>query len=124
MGSDARLTREATAAEISEAGLDQQRGWWADADSVRPTNTHRMGSKLWLLSRAKLNLATRRRAATYAREALQWLIDRGIASTVGVTATSPRPGWLALEVSIERPSALLPRYTKLWEVNLHAAAAP
>lgn len=83
MGSDARLTREATAAEISEAGLDQQRGWWADADSVRPTNTHRMGSKLWLLSRAKLNLATRRRAATYAREALQWLIDRGIASTVG-----------------------------------------
>ena len=107
---------EATPAEIAAAGLNQQRGWWADADSVRPADTHRLGSKLWLLSREKLNLATRRRAETYPRESPQWLIDRGMASAVTVKAASPRPGWLALEVSIERASSLLPRYSKLWEV--------
>lgn len=109
---------EATPQEIAQAGLQQQRGWWADADSVRPSGMARRGSKLWLLSRGKLNQAARNRARDYARESLQWLVDRGIAASVDVVVTSPRAGWLAFSITITRPNAVLPPFTRLWELKL------
>ncbi len=44
------------------------------------------GSRLYLLRRAKLTLATIRMAEDYCKEALQWLLDSGKASAVAVTA--------------------------------------
>lgn len=112
--------REATREEIEAAGLDQQRGWWADADSVRPTTAERMGCKLWLLLREKTTLATLRRAEGYALDGLLWLQRQGIADKITVTASRPRPGWLGLEVTISRPNKLLPPFRRLWELEHHA----
>lgn len=112
--------REATAEEIASAGLDQQRGWWADSESVRPDGAVVYGSKLWLLAREKTTLATLRRAEGYALDALLWLRDRGIASKITVTASRPRLGWLALEVVITRPNKLLPPFKRIWEIESHA----
>jgi phage gp46-like protein len=99
---------EATPQEIAGAGLDEQRGWWADADSVRPAGVGRMGSKLWLLSREKTTLAT------------LWLKQAGIAESISVLASRPRPGWLGFEISIVRPNKLLPKFERFWEMPSNA----
>lgn len=80
-----------------QAGGDR-RGWWADALLERP-----IGSRLWLLSREKQMPEVMRRAEDYAREALAWLISDGLAALVGVTASAPQPGVLALALAIRRP---------------------
>jgi len=112
--------REATEEEIALAGLTQQRGWWADADSLRDPGRPRLGSKLWLLSRGKTTLETLRRAEKYAAESLRWLVDQGIAAKVAVLATRPGSGIVSLDVTIIRPNKLLPPYKRLWEMRTDA----
>lgn len=72
-------------------GSGDRRGWWAD-----PT----LGSRLWLLARAKQTPDTLARARAYAIEALQWLIDDGVGTAVDVTAEWAWPGVLGLRVAI------------------------
>jgi phage gp46-like protein len=72
-------------------GTDDRRGWWADAFSDKA-----IGSRLWLLDRAKRTEETRRRAETYAREALAWLVEDGIAARVDVTAEWAGPTFLTI----------------------------
>ncbi|MFL1501160.1 phage GP46 family protein [Pseudomonas sp. O64] len=52
---------------------DERYGWWGD--SYPSIADDRIGSRLWLLRRVKLNADTRRDAEFYAREALMWLIE-------------------------------------------------
>lgn len=72
-----------------------RRGWAGDAleDKI-------IGSRLWLLSRAKQTEETRRAAIEYAQEALQWLIDDKIATDIGITAEWHGQGRLDLKISI------------------------
>lgn len=63
---------------------DLRQGWWGDA--FPPVANDRIGSRLWLLSRAKLLPETAAKAREYAREALQWLVDDGVAARVDVEA--------------------------------------
>ena len=112
---------EATADEIATAGLDQQEGWWAEADSLREQGRPRMGSKLWLLKREKTIAATLRRGEGYVRDALRWLIDQKIAADIGVRMTLLRPGGVVgLEVTITRPQKVLPPFKHLWEFQSDA----
>ncbi|MDR1276376.1 MAG: phage GP46 family protein [Candidatus Accumulibacter sp.] len=89
---------------LPDAGASK-RGWWGDALSGR-----RIGSKLWLLSREKELNAVLARAEEYAREALAWMIDDGIASAVEVSAENPRSGWLGIEVRAEKASTAPEKY--------------
>jgi len=64
----------------------------------------RFGSRLWLLGRAKNTPQTLTDAETYAREALQWLIDDAVVERFDVSAefmTSPRG--LLLTGTVYRP---------------------
>lgn len=106
---------EATPEEIATAGLEMQRGWWAEADSLRDPDRPRLGSKLWLLSRGKTTVETLRRAEVYALQALLWLKSAGIAASITVRATRPRIGIIALEITIVRPNTLLPAFRRFWE---------
>ena len=94
-------------------GLDR-RGWWGDGEADEGP----MGSRLWLLSREKTTPETRRRAETYAREALQWLVDDGAADSVRVVAAyAPGvPTRLDIEVTIIRGGApvLNERFADFW----------
>src|SRR4051812_44105846 len=56
--------------------LNPRRGWWGDALDAQG---QRCGSRLWLLVRAKQTILTRRRAELYAREALAWASETGLA---------------------------------------------
>jgi phage gp46-like protein len=82
-------------------GDTDRRGWWADATPV--VEGDRIGSRLWLLEREVATQAVVDRAVTYAREALQWLLDDKVASSLEVSAEIPRRGMIGLAVKIYRP---------------------
>lgn len=108
--------RLAEVGDVIPDGSDDRRGWWAD--SVAPLAPgHLIGSRLWLLHREKELASVLVRAQTYAEEALAWLLTSGAASAVTVTATNPRPGWLALDVSITRPTGGTYSYQWEWMTN-------
>lgn len=64
-------------------GTDRM-GWWGDTYAATPGD--RIGSRLWLLARAKITRHTPRQAKEYAEEALAWLITDRVASQVVVMA--------------------------------------
>lgn len=95
------------------------RGWWADALLSMQGDEQGVGSKLWLLRRQKQLEAVLVRAEVYARSALQWLIDEGLAGAVDVAAENPAQGVLGLRVSITRTSpSVVQRVTEVWQVNI------
>ena len=67
------------------------RGWWAD-----PT----IGSKLWLLARAKRTPQNLRLAIAYIRQALGWLTTDGVASAVDVAAEWQAGGRLSGQIVV------------------------
>jgi phage gp46-like protein len=100
--------RRAPSDAVPPDGSGDRRGWWGDlpfdAPDAPPAGDQ-IGSLLWLLSREKQIPETARRAEGYAREALQWMIDDGVASAVDALATFPRLGWMQLLVTIWRGDA-------------------
>lgn len=78
------------------------RGFWAD--HVSEIQGDKYGSRLWLLAREKQTEEIRERAEEYAKEALDWLIEDGVAKSVAVSAAWVGQGRLGLEITIERPS--------------------
>lgn len=106
--------RRALAEDVLPDDGTDRRGWWCDAYSGRL-----QGSRLWLLSREKDLDRVLRRAEEYASEALDWLIEDGIAKAVDVEAIHLRRGVLQLIVGIERPTgaAVVRRYDYVWGLN-------
>lgn len=98
-------------------GGDDPRGWWGD--SLSEIEGDQFGSRLWLLSREKQTRETLLRAKQYAAEALDWLIEDGIASIVRVDASflEHALGWMLLSIEIERPdrSRFAFRFDYLWQ---------
>lgn len=92
-----------------------RRGWWGDA--YADVDGDRIGSRLWLLAREKLSQQTLTKAAGYAREALQWLVDDGVASAVNVQAELQPPERLALQVQIVRSAqpVVIYRFEAFWK---------
>ena len=90
-------------------------GWWGD--SFPPVANDKIGSRLWLLARAKLTDSTAQQAQDYAEEALQWLIDDGVAARVDVSATRRGISTLALTCTVlNRSGAVMARlqFANLW----------
>lgn len=75
---------------------DQPFGWWGD--SFPTVANDRIGSRLHLLRRSKLTNATAAKAKDYARQALAWLEEDGVAARVDVTAV--RTGLQVLELDV------------------------
>lgn len=76
------------------------RGWWADG----LTNQDKWGSRLWELNRSKDIPETLRMAEDYAKSALSWLIEDGIASNVSIQAYSPKRTVLGLLIKFDNYS--------------------
>lgn len=106
--SDKRLAN----GEEPNDGTDDPRGWWGDigdADGIQ------IGSYLWLLWREKMLPPTINRAIEYARDALQWLIEDGIAQSVNVTGERAGLYQISLAAEIIRPTGQALRYAYLWD---------
>ena len=87
-------------------------GWWGDTFEV----DDKFGSRLWLLSRAKMTEQTALRAKEYAEEALQWLIDDGVAAEVIVTVERATADRLDMSVEITKPNDTTAslRFQNMW----------
>ncbi|VWC79184.1 tail protein [Burkholderia aenigmatica] len=102
--------REAKADDVIPDGSADRRGWWAD-DEVP------IGSRMWLLKRAKQTTQTAQRAYDYLAEALQWLIDDAVAGRVEITTQWVRRGVLGARIVVIKNGAVLldGLYVWAWE---------
>ncbi|WP_230598914.1 phage GP46 family protein [Xanthomonas albilineans] len=92
-------------------------GWWGDTYPVVAND--RIGSRLWLLARAKLTPSTVQRAQDYAEEALQWLIEDGVAARIAVRAERQGLSTLALQCTLfaaDGTTNALLRFDNLWSL--------
>lgn len=96
------------------AAVDQ-RGWWG---SAYLTPRRELGSRLWTLFRRGITASTPQRAATFARDALQWLLDDGVAADLASRAERWRHDGVLLTVDIQRPRKVASRWSRTWEVHL------
>lgn len=90
-----------------QASADR-RGWWGDA--YAEVSGDQIGSRLWLLRREKQTPQVLERARQYAAEALQWLVDDGVARAVDVTAEWLNAGAMGLVIEIARAGAPVARF--------------
>jgi phage gp46-like protein len=92
------------------AAEDDRRGWWAQP----------WGSKLWLLSREKWTEDVKTRAEYYARMALQWMIEDGVADRIETEARLMNMGTIAVAIAIYRDGRLLfaKPYGALWQATV------
>lgn len=91
--------RVATPDDIVPDGSADPRGFWAD-DPRYPS-----GSRLWLLGRAKRTQETLGLARGYIVEALQWLIDDGVVSSLDVALEWTARGTLSARITIYAPES-------------------
>lgn len=101
-------------------GGTDRRGWWADA--LARDRGDRFGSRLWLRGREKELPEVREAYESYAREALQWLLDDRVARSLDVTAETAAPGVMELRVQVIRGDGRVSdlQFSYVWE-GLNAA---
>lgn len=94
---------------------EDPRGWWGNTYGDVP-----LGSRLWELARAKKydNTTLPLRARDYCAEALQWLLDQGIASKLDIAVEwLPRPrSALAISITVHKPdgTSINNRFDWVW----------
>lgn len=109
---DKRVSEEELPAEETD-----RRGFWGDMFPDVPGD--QIGSKLWLLRREKQTEEVRRRAKEYAEDALAWIITEKIAQSVTVETEFVARGFLAIQVSIQRPKGqVVFKYKINWSAEL------
>jgi len=88
-------------------------GWWADTYSGE-----KFGSRLWLLRRSAVTSEAINQTREYAIEALQWMIDGGLAVRVDVITERRGIDGVAMAITIYRVDGRTEtiRYDDLWEV--------
>ncbi len=106
--------------DVLPAGADDRRGVWMDGYVEVPGDL--MGSRLWLLQRAKLLPETVIRVREYCEEALDWMVRDGVAKSVLVTAWIERSapiGVIGAQVDIAKPDGTTTRFKfeKLWSAT-------
>lgn len=77
-----------------------RRGWWADEFAADEGDL--IGSRLWLLDRGKRTAGTARLAESYVREALAWMLEDGVVSSLEVT-TEIASDALLIAIAYQRP---------------------
>ena len=93
-------------------GTNDRRGWWADTFTGTP-----IGSRLWTLRRAvKSNAAlVLKQARDMCAEALQWLIDDGVAGSIAISTAWITPTTLGIAIEITAPTGgLLGAFNYSW----------
>lgn len=91
---------------------DNRRGWWGDTDA-----DYEIGSRIWLLQRQKLTTTVANSAVSYAKEALQWLIDDGVVESITVTTQIVYPSRLYMAITYQKPdrTSSTVQYYWVWE---------
>lgn len=102
--------------ELTDPLSEDRMGWWADP--YADVTDDLIGSRLWLLRRSKTSQSTMNLAKTYIEEALQWLIDDGVAESITVEVERHAEGVLAFRVEILKPTDPASRWVGVWNAHL------
>lgn len=108
---------------LPDPNSTDRRGWWGDQTSEKDNDF--IGSRLWLLGRAKTTQEITENAELFATEALQWMIDEGVAVDIKVTAErvepSPENNRLDLLVQIFKKSGDVEtlKFENAWEATIN-----
>ncbi|MFT8890823.1 MAG: phage GP46 family protein [Acetobacter papayae] len=93
------------AAGASGSRMNNRRGWWADAWADVP-----IGSRLWQMERAIKagQSSVLREVEAICQEALQWLVDDGVAQSIAVSAQWSSTNRQAVEfrVTVKEPGQI------------------
>lgn len=109
------LDRRCEDDDVPPSGVaTDRRGWWADEFAV--VEGDRIGSRLWLLDRSARTNEVVLRAEQYAREALQWMIDDRVASSIDFTIDPKPADRMFIFIRVNRPGKdpLSLRYAHVW----------
>lgn len=98
------------------AGDDDPRGWWADSELSEPTDDE-IGSLIWISERGKNDSTTRNRIEDSIREALQWMVDDGIADSVAVTSERISQTQSNFSLEVRKPSGENVPFKFLWDAQ-------
>lgn len=104
--------RMAAPDDVIPDGSGDPRGWWGDLGG-----TTQIGSRLWLLKRAKQTPETLQRAYDYIAEALQWLLDDGVVANFDITVMWVRQGFLGAQIVAYRQDGTKIASTDQWVWN-------
>ncbi|PCJ68194.1 MAG: hypothetical protein COA62_15635 [Rhodobiaceae bacterium] len=101
--------------------LLSRQGWWGDGFSAWQSGEFPdpIGSRLWLLSREKMTVETIQRAKEYAEEALVWLVNDKVATSVSVSVVrnrlNPHRTDMSVEILRENGQVLNLEYDNVWK---------
>ena len=101
--------RIAATDDVITDGTGDPRGWWGDLDEDYP-----IGSRLWLLDRAKATDTTLQNARNYIVEALQWLIDDGVVASFDIITEWTRPNMLGAQITAHQPDGTKVTFQYSW----------
>jgi phage gp46-like protein len=105
--------RAAKPGDVIPDGTGNRRGWPCNDDPQFP-----LGSRLWLLSRAKQTQKTLQDAQDYLQESVAWLIADLVVSRFDIQASWARPGMLSVVVTAFMPDGTvqpLGTYNWVWK---------
>jgi phage gp46-like protein len=108
--------RRAEDDDVLPEPLAHREGWWGSA--YEKESGHQIGSRLWLLRRAAPTQSTLNYVKTYSYEALQWMLDDGIAKSIDVEVEWQEGRRLAFKVEITKPDKVASRWTGVWDAHL------
>jgi len=91
-------------------------GWWADDHTEHAGDKY--GSRLWLLDRSTLSQDNLNKAKIYAEEALAWMVEDGIATSIVATAERMGSTAMKLTIDVEKPTQPATRWQGVWEAHL------
>lgn len=109
------VDRRASNDDVPPSGDDtDRRGWWGD--EFADVAGDRIGSRLWLLDRSSRTSEVVRLAELYVREALAWMIEDRVASSVDVQIETTVDR-LLISVTLSRPSRdpIALRFARAWD---------
>lgn len=93
-----------------------QKGWWGDM--YPDIDLDKIGSRLWLIDRSKVTDETLRRSEELCEEALQWMIEDGLADEIIVESEYNENKHLIINIQITRPDEEDERYSVLWDEQI------
>lgn len=116
------LDRRALDGDPLPAEDGDQRGWWGD--EFAEVDGDLIGSRMWLLERAKRTEDVVPRAEELVREALAWMLEDRVASSLDV-AVEATGDLLAVAVTVYRPTGdtVSFRFAHVWAGEAAAAEA-
>lgn len=98
--------------ELPDLETDRQ-GWWGDM--FPQVDLDKIGSRLWTIERSKRTTETLRRSEELCKEALNWMLEDGLASAIKVNSEYNSDKHLIINIEISRPEKESERFSVLWD---------